>query len=189
MDVLNYDGGPYVGNISNFATLSTDHGFERFPQPAPYVYRSGHKQFNPPIGRGMLFGPKGTHGATYTSRRTIIKQHMGPGGVVDQASNATAFFLKQQKVMNLGKTDPHLPRGGSIMRIVGTEVGDVPINLGNADIISNIVKPTGGRYDNPAGEDPPAPPPYKEPPPYKGPSGDPGTPAPPAAPPAPPSCK
>jgi len=82
-------------------------------------YRSGAKQFRPVPGRGYVYGPSGNWGNRHYYKYTPIKQNGGASGILSQIAQPNAYKYKVANLGRLGRVDPQLPRGGSIMRIVG----------------------------------------------------------------------
>jgi hypothetical protein len=148
-------------------------------------YLSGRKQFKPVPGRGLLYGPRGNHGNRRYYKYTPYKQSGGASGMLNQIDTPNAYSYKAANLGRLGYVDPQLPRGGSIMRVVGSvqEEGamqttgpdartyDSNYNWrgGDGPVMGPQPKPEPGRADLPGIKDdnyPPdeAPPPYEPPP-------------------------
>lgn len=96
----------------------------KYPGAQPEQYRSGYRQFKTVPGRGYVYGPSGNWGGKHYYKYTPIKQHSGASGVLSQIEQPNAYKYKVANLGRLGRIDPQLPRGGSIMRIVGTGGGD-----------------------------------------------------------------
>lgn len=96
----------------------------KYPGSQPEQYSSGYRQFKPVPGRGYVYGPSGNWGNKHYYKYTPIKQHDGASGVLSQIEQPNAYKYKVANLGRLGSVDPQLPRGGSIMRIVGTGGGD-----------------------------------------------------------------
>lgn len=87
-------------------------------------YSSGYRQFKPVPGRGYVYGPSGNWGQRHYYHYTPIKQHDGASGVLSQIAQPNAYKYKVANLGRLGRVDPQLPRGGSIIRVVGRAGGD-----------------------------------------------------------------
>lgn len=82
-------------------------------------YFSGLKQFKPAPGRGFVYGPSGNWGQHHYYKYTPVKQHSGASGILNQMDTQNAYAYKVANLGRLGAVDPQLPRGGSVMRVVG----------------------------------------------------------------------
>lgn len=87
-------------------------------------YRSGYRQFKPVPGRAYVYGPSGNWGNRHYYKYTPIKQNAGASGVLSQIAQPNAYKYKVANLGRMGRVDPQLPRGGSIMRVVGVGGGD-----------------------------------------------------------------
>lgn len=87
-------------------------------------YRSGYRQFKPVPGRAYVYGPRGNWGNRHYYKYTPIKQNAGASGVLSQIAQPNAYKYKVANLGRMGRVDPQLPRGGSIMRVVGVGGGD-----------------------------------------------------------------
>jgi len=91
----------------------------KYPGGSIQQYMSGYRQFKPVPGRGFVYGPSGNWGNRHYYKYTPIKQNAGASGVLSQIAQPNAYKYKVANLGRLGRVDPQLPRGGSIMRVVG----------------------------------------------------------------------
>lgn len=109
--------------------------FKRYPGGTiqQFQYLSGRKQFKPVPGRGLLYGPHGNHGNRRYYKYTPISQNGGAAGQLRQIQTPNAYQYKAANLGRIGYVDPQLPRGGSIMRVVGVVQEEGPIQTTGPD--------------------------------------------------------
>ena len=113
----------FEGGTTGIGTGAGAQRFSRYPSDANFhrQYRPGAKMFWK-LSKGNYYGPKGTWGHTEMRKYAPIKQISGSAGYLSQKPGIKRSS-DYNVMVNVGRVvkDPFLPRGGSVMRVVGTE--------------------------------------------------------------------
>lgn len=182
MDLISYDSTELTKRFfgTNPASVGggIDNTFIKYNPENTFriPYTSGHRQYKrQALGRAYVAKGGHTWGATGQSVRTLQPNHSAAAGVMRQFDTPSAYLYKVDQNLQFGKVDPHLPRGGSMMRVVATEASEDPRSYNSQyPWATGVVAPAGqpgpaqgppaggfgggggggGRYDNPDdGED------------------------------------
>lgn len=185
MDIIRADPVPLISTFFDathnvIGDLPSGQNAIRIPADRLFrkQYCSGRKQYAHQLGSGQVYGPQGTWMRGQTVKYVPIKQISGSAGVMNQLSSQNAYEFKAANLARLGYVDPQLPRGGSVIRVVGEErdedqqaFDDRAFNNNNTDISGekklrhdDVVGAKPEQFDNRPAEmnDEPPSPPYQD---------------------------
>lgn len=114
------------GSTSGIGGQSTEsHG--RYAPGGHFQYTPGSNRYNVPCKYNIIEA-EGTWGSTVLSKYNPVKQIGGHAGYLNQKP-ISRLNKTDMVAMNIGRTavEPFLPRGGNVMRVVGTDNSEEPI--------------------------------------------------------------
>jgi hypothetical protein len=160
---MQFPRDPLSGSTSGIGGQSSEsHG--RYPAGPTheFKYQPGSRRFWK-LHRANHIGPKGTWGQAHYQKFNPVKQIGGSAGYLNQKpgiKRSSDFNV----IVNVGRaaSNPFIPRGGNVMRVVGTENQENPGSYtgGYNDYFGGNTKPG---VQNQAQIPPPAPPTFDQP--------------------------